>query len=69
MDGDYKMTSLTNIYIFSQKFNKHMYKLMLIVYFSPKHDKSYRNKVNRKECKIIATTGSIPMAECRKEMV
>jgi hypothetical protein len=46
-----------------------MYKLMLIVYFSPKHDKSYRNKVNRKECKIIATTGSVPMAKCRKEMV
>jgi hypothetical protein len=46
-----------------------MYKLISIVYFSQKQDKSDINKLNRQECKIIATTGSVLMAKSRKEMV
>jgi hypothetical protein len=46
-----------------------MYKLMSIVYFSQKQDKSDINKLNRQEYKIIATTGSVPMVKRRKEMV
>ena len=39
---------------------------MSIVYFSQKQDKSDINKLNRQECRIIATTGSVPMAKHRK---
>ena len=40
---------------------------MSIVYFSQKQDKSNINKLNRQECKIIATTGFVPMAKSRKK--
>ena len=44
-----------------------MYKLISIVYFSQKQDKNDINKLNRQECKIIATTGFVPMAKSRKK--
>ena len=46
-----------------------MYKLMSIVYFSQKQDKSDINKLNRQECKIITTIGYAPMAKRKKEIV
>ena len=63
------MNSLTNGFFLSHNLCKYMYKLMSIVYFSQKQDKSDINKLNRQECKIIATTSSVPMAKRRKEMV
>jgi len=41
-----------------------------VYFFSCNQEKSDRNKRNRKENQaIIATTGSVPMAKRRKELV
>ena len=75
MAGDYKMNFI-NSFFFNIFFSKIFLrsKCLIInsfsVFFSCNQEKSDRSKRNRKENQaIIATTGSIPMAKRRKELV